>query len=146
MRTIASMRPIIFFTAPSRNTSLTSTRHNIVTRMTIGRSKNRVVLERIIGDIRALIPRIKNILAILEPSTFPIAISGLPWILASTDTISSGILVPSATIVSPMIAWDIPDFFATETAPSTSAFHPNVSKINHNKIDQIAMRTSIKNN
>jgi hypothetical protein len=110
----------------------------------IGRSKNLVVRESAIGAIQALSPSIKNTFAILEPSTFPMAISGLPWILASTDTISSGILVPIATMVRPMIASDIPNFFAIDTAPSTSTFHPKVRSTNQRIIEITEIRISIE--
>lgn len=70
----------------------------------IGRSKNLVVRESAIGAIHALTQSIKNTFEILEPSTFPMAISGLPEILARIETMSSGMLVPTATMVNPIIA------------------------------------------
>lgn len=140
---IPSIRPIKFIEFPSKNTSLTNTRNNNVTMINIGRSKNLVVRESAIGAMQALTQRIKNIFAILEPSTFPMAISGLPEILARTDTMSSGILVPIATIVRPMIASEIPNFLAMDTAPSTSTFHPNVSNTNQRIMEITEMRISI---
>lgn len=111
--------------------------------ITIGRSKNLVIRESAIGAIHALNPRIKKTFAIFDPRTFPIAISGFHPILASTDTMSSGILVPIATIVSPMIASEIPYFLARETAPSTSTFHPNVRSTSPKIIEAIAIKISI---
>ena len=95
------------------------------------------------GAMHALNHNMKNILAILEPSTLPIAIPEFPQILARIDTINSGILVPIATIVSPIIASEIQNFLAIDTAPSTSTFHPNVSKINPRIIDIIEIRMFI---
>ncbi len=119
---IPSIRPIIFVLAPSRKLSLTRTTKRRLIRITIGRSKNLVVRESTIGNMQALTQRIRSTFAIFEPRTFPIAISVFPEILARIETISSGILVPTATIVSPIIACDIPNFFAIDTEPSTSAF------------------------
>ena len=48
-------------------------------------------------------PRIKNILEILAPSTFPITISEWPWAEAMMPDISSGKEVPIATITTPTI-------------------------------------------
>ena len=141
---IPSILPIILIHSPSRKTSLTNIRKMMLVRITIGRSKNLVVYESAIGAIQALIPRIKNILAILDPNTFPIAISVLPLILSSTDTTSSGILVPIATIVNPMIACEILNFFARDTEPSTRTFHPKVSRTSQKIIDPIERKISIK--
>lgn len=129
MSIIPSIRPIIFCPAPSRNISLTRIRRKRLVNITIGRSKNLVVFERISGDIQALAHRISKIFAIFEPRTFQIAISGFHHMLASTETMSSGILVPIATIVSPIIACDIPNLFATDTDPSTSAFHQKMRRM-----------------
>lgn len=126
---IPSIRPIIFLFAPSRRLSLTSTRKRRLVRMTIGRSKNLVVRESTIGNIQELTQRMRNIFAIFDPSTLPIAISVFPEILARIETMSSGILVPTATIVRPIIAWDIQNFFAIDTDPSTRAFPQKVRRI-----------------
>ncbi len=143
MSTIPSIRHTIFILALSRNTSLTSTRKIMLESMMIGRSKNRVFGVSIIGDMSAVTPSMRNILAILDPRTFPIAISVFPDMLAMTETMNSGILVPIATIVSPMIASDIWNFFARETAPSTRTFHPKASKTRPSMIKQNAKRISI---
>jgi hypothetical protein len=85
----------------------------------------------------------RNILAILEPRTFPIAISVLPEIAARSDTISSGILVPIATIVSQIIASDIHHFLATDTAPSTRRLPPTVRSARPRMIAPREIRISI---
>lgn len=126
---IPSIRPIIFLFAPSRKLSLTRTRKRRLVRITIGRSKNLVVRESAIGNIQALTQRIRSTFAIFEPRTFPIAISVFPEILARIETISSGILVPTATIVSPIIACDIQNLLAIDTEPSTRAFPQKVRRI-----------------
>lgn len=95
----------------------------------MGRSKNLVVRESIMGVIQALIPRIRRTLAIFEPNTFQIAISVFQEILASIETINSGILVPTATIVRPIMAWDIQNFFAIDTEPSTRTFPQKVRRM-----------------
>ena len=63
------------------------------------------------------------------PITLPIAISVFPEILARIETINSGILVPTATIVSPIMAWDIQNFFAIDTDPSTRTFPQKVRRM-----------------
>ena len=141
---IPSIRHTIFFSAPSRNTSLTSMRNMRLESMTIGKSKNRVFRVSTIGDMSAVSPSMRNILAILDPRTFPIAISVLPDILAMTETMSSGILVPIATIVSPMIASERENLFARETAPSTRIFHPNTRSMSPTMMEKNAIRLSIK--
>lgn len=116
---IPSIRLITFEGAPSIQASDARTRRSIVVRMTTGRSKNLVVFVSIIGAMIAVSQSMKNIFTILDPRTFPIAISVLPVKLAMTDTTNSGILVPIATMVSPMIASETLYFFASDTAPST---------------------------
>lgn len=86
----------------------------------------------------------RKIFAIFDPRTFPIAISVFPWILAMIETTNSGILVPIATIVNPMIASEILNFLAIETAPSTRTFHQNVRRINPATISPTEKRISIK--
>ena len=51
------------------------------------------------GLIVLVIPKIKNILKILEPTTLPIAISDSPFLEAITLVTNSGKLVPIATTV-----------------------------------------------
>lgn len=127
-RTIESTRPIRFEISPSRKVSLTSRASRRVTRILTGRSKNRVPYESVIGATIAVTQRMRNILAIFEPSTFPIAISVSPEMAAKSDTISSGILVPIATIVRPIIASEILHFFARAIDPSTRRLPPTVRR------------------
>lgn len=141
---IPSIRPIKFDAALSKNISLTSTKRSPVARVTTGRSNIRVVRESAIGDMMAVIPRIRNTLDILEPRTFPIDISVLPPSAASTDTTSSGTLVPTATIVRPIIASDIFHFLASATAPSTRILPQTVRRMRPSMIEPRAMRMSIR--
>lgn len=76
------------------------------------------------GAIIAEVPRITKIFIIFEPTTFQIAISGFHLLAAIIEVASSGILVPIATTVSPIIACDNQKNFAIFTAPSTRIFHP----------------------
>ena len=74
------------------------------------------------GKIAAVTPKMRKMLAILEPNTLPIAISPLLGTLFSaedTDTNSSGALVPMPTIVRPMIKLEIFARWAIATDEST---------------------------
>ena len=66
----------------------------------------------------------------LEPTTFPMAISLLPFTAAVILTASSGALVPNATIVSPIIKDGIRRRLAIEEAPSTNQSAPFTSRKN----------------
>ena len=67
----------------------------------------------------------RNIFAILLPTTLPRAISLFHCRLASKLTTSSGIEVPKATIVRPITRLEIPSFFASDEAPRTRiSAHP----------------------
>lgn len=79
------------------------------------------------GCITAVKPSIQNILKILLPTTFPIAISACFLSAATTEVASSGRLVPIATTVNPIIASLIPIFVARSTAPSTIHFPQRVN-------------------
>ena len=57
---------------------------------------------------------------ILLPTTFPIVISALPRSAAEILTAASGMLVPMATIVSPMTICGIPNLFAMPAEPSAN--------------------------
>ena len=65
-----------------------------------------------IGLISAATPITTNRLNILDPITFPAAISALPFKAEVILTASSGADVPIETIVSPMIIVGIPNLFA----------------------------------
>ena len=56
----------------------------------------------LIGTIAAVQPTIINVLKILLPTTFPIAMSALPFRAETILTVSSGADVPKATIVRPI--------------------------------------------
>lgn len=56
------------------------------------------------------------------------------------DVASSGILVPMATIVRPMMASESPNNFAISTAPSTSIFQP----INNTAIPETIQRLAFQ--
>ncbi len=75
---------------------------------------------------------------ILDPTTFHTAISAFQRLAAMIDVASSGILVPIATIVRPMIASDNQNNLAISTAPSTSIFQPKNSTAIPEKIQRDA--------
>ncbi len=134
----------MFLLAPSKKLSLTRINKSNQVSITIGRSKNLVVLESTTGNIQALIQRIRNTFTIFEPRTLPMAISAFPDMLAKIETINSGILVPIATIVKPIIACDIQNFFATDTEPSTRTFAPKVRSRSQKITEDNAIKVSIK--
>ena len=74
--------------------------------------------------ITAVIPRIIRILRMLLPTILPIVIPALLLSAAVMLTAASGILVPIATIVSPITSCGIPSFFAIPAAPSTNQSAP----------------------
>jgi len=76
------------------------------------------------GVIRADIPSINKIFAILLPITFPTAISGVFFNMASTETVISGIDVPKPTITELTKILEIFKCLATDTAPLMSASPP----------------------
>lgn len=91
------------------------------------------------GAIKDEIPRITSIFIMFEPTTFHTAISAFHLLAAMTDVASSGILVPIATIVSPIIDSDNPNNLAISTAPSTRIFHP----INNTAIPDMIHRVAL---
>ena len=85
---------------------------------------------KMIGEAKAHTPKIKRMLKMFEPMTLPMAMSPLP---ASADmklTVSSGIEVPTATIVRPTINSGIRSFCATATEPSVSSIAPTMISTN----------------
>ena len=70
-----------------------------------------------IGWIKETTPIINNILAILDPITFPITISLKPKLIDWREAASSGRLVPPATITTPIIKGDTLKIWAKLTAP-----------------------------
>ena len=71
------------------------------------------------GEIRAVIPKIINVLNILDPTTLPMAISALPCIADMKLTTISGDEVPIPTIVRPITNSLKPNFLAMLDEPST---------------------------
>ncbi len=74
------------------------------------------------GATNADIPRIMRIFIILDPTTLPTAISAFPRRAARIEVIISGALVPTATIVRPIIDSESPAIFARSTAQVTRIF------------------------
>ena len=132
---------MMFFSAPSKRTSLATNHNKRVANMTTGRSKKRVEGESVIVLIHAVTPRMRKKLATFDQRTFPIAISVFPERLARTDTTNSGILVPIATIVSPIIACEIENLRAIATAPSIRIFPQNERRINQITTEEIARKS-----
>ena len=72
-----------------------------------------------IGEKRAVIPKIIRVLNMLEPNTFPTAMSAYPFIAEAKLTTISGVDVPIPTMVIPIIKSESPARFAIWLAPST---------------------------
>jgi len=71
-----------------------------------------------------VIPKTPSILKILDPIKFPTEISVSFLRAAIIDVISSGTLVPKATIVTPITCSLTPKFEAICTAPPNNHFAP----------------------
>ena len=89
-----------------------------------------------IGDMSQLTQSTKSILNIFEPIIFPIAISVSFLRAAITEVASSGRLVQTATIVSPIISSLIPRLSAICVAPSTIHFHHKTSQMSQMMIEK----------
>ena len=76
-----------------------------------------------------VIPNTSNKLNIFDPTTFPIAIFSLSFLIATIDVTSSGKEVPSATILDPIIYLAILNFFANCTLLFTTKSPPNFNNI-----------------
>ena len=76
------------------------------------------------GRMRAQTPRMTNTLKMLDPTTLPIATSLFPATAESTDTTSSGVEVPTATIVSPMMNSGTRSRLASAAEPSVRKLAP----------------------
>ena len=76
------------------------------------------------GVITPEIPRMARTLKMLEPTTFPTAISFSPLRAAVMEVTSSGRLVPTAQIVRPTRVSLMPAFIAISFACSTTRFPP----------------------
>jgi len=77
------------------------------------------------GVIAEETPNIVKILKIFYPIRFPIEISICFLMAATTEVISSGILVPMATIVREIMRSSTPICVARPTAPLTRNSAPN---------------------
>ena len=91
------------------------------------RSRPRPEISALIGEIRAAAPMMSRILAVFEPTTFPIAIAGAPSTLAFRETSSSGMEVPKPTTVKPISNGGIRRRLASDTEPLTRYSAPAVS-------------------
>jgi hypothetical protein len=78
----------------------------------------------VIGLNKADMPRIKEILKILLPITFPTAIMLFPFIEEVRHTTNSGVDVPNATTVSPITTGVTPKLLARFDDPFTSHSAP----------------------
>ena len=87
-------------------------------------------LSTYIGWIIQFIHKIRSILVILDPMMLPRAISGFFLRIATILVISSGRVVPIATIVNQIVLSSIPTIFAISMAPSTTQFHPITNPTN----------------
>ena len=76
------------------------------------------------GRIRAQTPRMTKTLKMFDPTTLPIATSLLPAMAESADTTSSGVEVPTATTVSPMMNSGTRNRCANAAEPSVRKFAP----------------------
>jgi len=72
-----------------------------------------------IGNINELIPSTSPTLAILDPTTLPMAIGDEPPIAATILTTNSGSEVPNATTVNPITMGDKPKYLANRLPPFT---------------------------
>jgi hypothetical protein len=90
----------------------------------------------LIGEIIAVIPRMRRIFAILLPIIFPRTKSALPLKAALILIASSGAPVAKATTVKPIISGDTPHFspnrstaFKKSSAPAMSPTRPKINCI-----------------
>ena len=131
--TAASMRPIF----PSKHIIIKITDATRANGMSFSTVERKIT----IGAIAPESPTMSKVLKILEPTTLPTAKSGVPLSAEIRLTQNSGILVPIATMVSPITICGIFIRSATATAPSVrrSAPHntmamPAIMKIIFNSI------------
>ena len=75
------------------------------------------------------IPKINNILNMLEPIALPSASPLSPFLVATIEVTSSGRDVPIATIVRPMKFWLTPKLATMIQALSTTRLPPNITAI-----------------
>ena len=97
-------------------------------RNSTGNSRFRVIECTAIGAIRAVRPRTRPILVILDPSALPTPIAGLPCQAATAETSISGAEVPNPTMVRPIISGLTPRLRAVAEAPATKRSAPQTSR------------------
>ena len=95
------------------------------------------------GAIRAVMPNIKSMLAMLLPTTLPMAIPGAPAKDASMLVTNSGEEVPKPTMVSPTINGETPKRLAAATAPRTNNSPPAISPASPRKISKICISSGL---
>ena len=95
------------------------------------------------GQISDVTPRIKAILAMFDPATFPIAKPDEPTHAACVDTNSSGIDVPNPTTVIPMTIALSFARWAIATAPSIKKSPPFTRRKNPSRIYKMLSNISI---
>ena len=118
------MRLSTFSAAPSIQTSPATKKSTNEASMQRGTSLVMVLLGTCRGTMAAVQPRINRTLKMFDPTTLPIARSGLPLKAESTLTVSSGAEVPKATIVRPITKFEMRNRLATAAAPSVRALAP----------------------
>ncbi len=119
-------------TTPSNRLKTPSNSSPQVTRIAssmIGNSRRRVFDCTVKGATRAVIPRIKPMLAILDPSALPIDRPGFPDQAAMPETSNSGADVPKPTTVKPMIIGETPRLRDIAAAPMTKRSAPQMRTI-----------------
>ena len=112
----------------SETKDLDMTKRIITARNAIGISLHTAFLSILMGNIIEVIPRTSRMFAILLPITFPRAMSPFPLNDAKMLTISSGVVVPIETIVSPIIIVGTPSLCAREDAPPTRKSAPLIRR------------------
>ncbi len=88
------------------------------------------------GVMVADVPRMRNVLNRLEPTTLPIAMSAFFLRAATIEVANSGREVPTETTVRPMILSVIPMDWAMLTAPVTSSRPPPVNPASPSRINK----------
>jgi hypothetical protein len=102
----------------------------IEAKIQMGISRRIFVLVKTIGANREHTPKIRNVLKMFEPTTFPIAMSVWPSNAEMILIVSSGIDVPTATTVRPTINCGTRRRSAKATEPSVSIIAAMIIKAN----------------
>ena len=120
-KSIPSMREMSLFM------SVVATSANVAA-MQMGMSRRMLVLVKSMGENTAHTPRIAKMLNVLEPTILPIAMALSPLRAEIKLTVSSGIDVPTATIVRPTINSGTRKRAAKATEPSVSNIAPKMMR------------------